>query len=87
MITFETPSGTEWRASSDPRNFIPNIFIQVTKENLNAKTKAMESYEFEKRLYPHPRSPQSLEIQAQRWGISVGFRFAEAFCLIRNLQN
>jgi LmbE family N-acetylglucosaminyl deacetylase len=87
IIAFETPSGTEWRASSDPRNFIPNIFIEVTKENLNAKTTAMESYEFEKRLYPHPRSPQSLEIQAQRWGVSVGFRFAEAFCLIRNLQN
>ena len=87
IITFETPSGTEWRASSDPRNFIPNIFIKVGEENLNAKITAMESYEFEKRLYPHPRSPQSLEIQAQRWGVSVGFRFAEAFVLIRSVQN
>jgi len=86
IITFETPSGTEWRASSDPRNFIPNIFIEVSEENLNAKITAMESYEFEKRVYPHPRSPQSLEIQAQRWGVSVGFRFVEAFCLIRSVQ-
>ena len=28
--------------------------------NLSAKIKAMESYEFEKRVYPHPRSPESL---------------------------
>ncbi len=65
IITFETPSGTEWRASSDPRHFIPNFFISVSEENVNAKIKGMESYEFEKRDYPHPRSPQALKIQAQ----------------------
>ena len=27
IITFETPSGTEWIASSDPRKFTPNLFI------------------------------------------------------------
>ncbi len=50
IITFETPSGTEWRANSDPRHFLPNLFIEVSLENLNAKIKAMESYEFEKGL-------------------------------------
>jgi LmbE family N-acetylglucosaminyl deacetylase len=29
IITFETPSGTEWRASSDPKHFIPNLFFSV----------------------------------------------------------
>jgi hypothetical protein len=43
----------------------------------------MESYEFEKRIYPHPRSPEALKIQAQRWGVAIGCDFAEAFCLIR----
>ena len=37
IITFETPSGTEWIASSDPRKFSPKIFIEVSEENLNAK--------------------------------------------------
>lgn len=86
IITFETPSGTEWRASSDPRHFIPNFFISVSEENLNAKIKGMESYEFEKRPYPHPRSPQALKIQAQRWGIAVGTEFAEAFEIIRMID-
>ena len=85
IITFETPSGTEWRASSDPRHFIPNLFIEVSEANLNAKIKGMESYEFEKRPFPHPRSPEALKIQAQRWGISIGCEYAEAFCVIRQI--
>ena len=85
IITFETPSGTEWRASSDPKHFIPNLFFQVGKENIAAKIKGMEAYEFEKRAYPHPRSPEALTIQAQRWGISIGVNYAEAFCIVRQI--
>lgn len=85
LITFETPSGTEWRASTDPKHFIPNIFIEVSEDNINAKIRAMECYEFEKRQYPHPRSPEALKIQAQRWGIATGKKFAEAFVLVRQI--
>lgn len=85
IIAFETPSGTEWRASTDPRHFIPNIFVSVSKDNLDAKIKGMENYEFEKREYPHPRSPKALIIQAQRWGVVVGCEYAEAFCLVRTI--
>lgn len=86
IITFETPSGTEWRASSDPRHFIPNLFFEISEENLKAKIKGMESYEFEKRAYPHPRSPEALKILAQRWGVVVGKPYAEAFMIIRNIN-
>ena len=85
IITFETPSGTEWIASSDPRKFIPNLFMEVSPENLKAKIKGMESYEFEKRLYPHPRSPEALNILAQYRGITVGKKHAEAFYIIRSI--
>lgn len=86
VITFETPSGTEWIASSDPRKFIPNLFITVNKENIQAKVKGMESYEFEKRKHPHPRSPEALEIRAAMWGLSVGSNFVEAFNIIRHVH-
>lgn len=86
IITFETMSGTEWRASSDPRHFIPNMFISISKENLEAKIKAMEAYEFEKRDYPHPRSPEALKIRAQMWGVNNGVSLAEAFCVIRSVN-
>lgn len=85
LITFETPSGTEWRASTDPRHFLPNVFIEVSAENMAAKTAAMECYEFEKRRYPHPRSPEALTIQAQRWGVAVGVSYAEAFTIVRKI--
>jgi LmbE family N-acetylglucosaminyl deacetylase len=86
IITFETFSGTEWRASSDPKHFIPNLFFEISDTDLNAKIKGMESYEYERREYPHPRSPEALKIVAQRWGIAVGKKYAEAFCLIRNIN-
>ena len=44
IISFETPSATEWMASTDPKKFIPNLFVSITKNNLNAKIKGMESY-------------------------------------------
>lgn len=43
--------------------------------------------EFEKREFPHPRAPEALEIQAKRWGVAVGCKYAEAFCIVRNINN
>lgn len=83
IITFETPSGTEWRASTDPRHFIPNLFIEVQEKNVDAKIEGMQCYLYEKRTFPHPRSPEALKIHAQRWGIVVGCEFAEAFSIVR----
>lgn len=86
IITFETPSGTEWRASTDPKNFIPNMFVSISEKNLQAKIKGMECYEFEKRAYPHPRSPESLKILAQYRGVTVGKQYVESFCIVRNIN-
>lgn len=87
IISFETPSGTEWIAPTDSsRHFIPNMFVEVSEEGVQAKIEGMESYEFEKRVYPHPRSPEAIEIQAQRWGIVVGKKYAEAFSVVRSVN-
>ena len=86
LITFETPSGTEWRASSDPRHFIPNMFVSISEENLKAKINGMECYKYEKRTYPHPRSPEALRILAQQRGVIIGKEFAEAFMIIRTIE-
>lgn len=84
IITFETPSGTEWQASSDPRRFVPNLFIEVAEEDVAAKIKGMESYEFEKRVWPHPRSYKALKLISEKWGMMNGRSYAEAFQLIRS---
>jgi LmbE family N-acetylglucosaminyl deacetylase len=86
VITFETMSGTEWRASSDPKHFIPNLIVEINESALNAKIKAMECYEFERRVFPHPRSPEALKIRAQMWGVANGISLGEAFQVIRTIE-
>jgi len=83
IVCFETPSCTEWRSSADPKHFTPNMFVELSQGNLQAKLKSMEAYKYEKRNYPHPRSAEALTILAQRWGIVIGRKYAEAFMLIR----
>lgn len=86
IITFETPSGTEWRASTDPRHFIPNLYVEVSEEDIDAKINGMEKYRFEKRDYPHPRSPEALKVHARNVGVTVGCYYAEPFCIVRSIQ-
>ena len=81
VISFETPSSTEWYF---PQKFSPNIFVDISKE-LKFKLKAMQCYKNELMEFPHPRSIEALEIIAKRWGTVCGFNAAEAFCLVRSL--
>ncbi|MCS7077533.1 MAG: PIG-L family deacetylase [Bacteroidia bacterium] len=85
ILTFETPSSTEWQAFNYPNPFLPNFFISFDEKSLEAKINAMMCYEYERREYPHPRSAEALKILAQRWGVVVGKPFAEAFMLVRNI--
>ena len=85
IVAFETPSSTEWQAANYPNPFLPNLFFELEQANVDAKIKGMESYEFERRAYPHPRSPEALRIQAQRWGVATGRMLAEAAMLIRHI--
>lgn len=84
IITFETPSATEWNFNSE-KQFKPNFWIEISEENLKAKQNAMDCYEFETREYPHPRSNKALKVLAQKRGLDVGYNMAEAFCLIRSI--
>ena len=86
ILCFETMSGTEWRASSDPRHFIPNMYISFKEKHLQKKIQAMESYKYESRQFPHPRSPEAIKNRAKMWGIAVGKEFAEPFTLIRHCE-
>lgn len=86
IITFETPSSTEWQAFNFPNPFLPNLFIEISQENMEAKIRGMECYEYESRKFPHPRSSEALDILAKRWGIVVGKPMAEAFMLIRSIS-
>lgn len=82
IITFETPSATEWNFKSG-NNFAPNFWIEINETHLKAKQDAMDCYSFETRPYPHPRSNKAMKVLAEKRGMDIGFKMAEAFCLIR----
>ena len=86
IVTFPTASGTEWRASTDPRHFIPNLYIGVSETDIEIKIKAMECYVYEKRAFPHPRSPEALRIFAAHAGMTVGLPYAECFAIVRSVN-
>ncbi len=83
VVSFEVPSSTEWNF---PQQFSPNIFVDISKE-LPSKLKAMAVYSKEIRKFPHPRSKEALESVAKRWGTVSNFNAAEAFMLVRQLEN
>ena len=86
IITFETPSATEWQASTNPRPFVPNMYVEVNEDNVEAKLSAMKQYEFEIRDFPHPRSVEALRIKMKAGGIEAGCNYAEAFHIVRLIK-
>lgn len=86
ILTFETPSASEWQATCDPRHFMPNLYMEVSEADLKAKCDAMAAYEFESRSFPHPRSTEALEALARFRGYTVGKHWAEAFQIVRMIE-
>lgn len=84
IYTFETLSSTEWNFNNRKAAFLPNVFNNI-EDYMEQKIKAMQCYHSELCSFPHPRSLKGIEIAAQRWGMTVGMKQAEAFELIRKI--
>jgi N-acetylglucosamine malate deacetylase 1 len=85
LYAFETPSSSEWTASSRNRPFIPNAFSDISAE-LDRKLDAMRCYRSELRPYPHPRSLRSLREHAGYWGSVANMSAAEPLMLLRERE-
>ena len=85
VYSYHVASSTEWNQINKEDLFIPNIFIDIS-DSISDKIDAMKCYNSECRPFPHPRSPEALEVYSQYWGISVGMRNVEVFKLIRDLR-
>lgn len=78
IISGEVPSSTGYLK---PVQFEPNLYIEVSQDNINKKIQAMETYIGEARSDPHPRSREVLQALAKVRGSESGFYFAEAFII------
>ena len=84
IYSYEVPSSTDWSFGENWQCFRPNVFIELN-EFLEIKIDALRIYDSEIRKFPHPRSPETLNAIAKKWGSMVGIGTAEAFSLIRTV--
>ena len=82
-LLYETPSSTEQSPPIYKNIFLPNYYVDVS-EYIDFKIEAFLCYETEKRIYPHPRSEEALKVLAQKRGVEIGFKYAEAFMIMRD---
>lgn len=75
----EVQSATDWSVNTAMNRFVPNCFIEVGKEGMEAKIKALSMYRGVMRPFPHPRSREAIEGLAAYRGSQSGCYYAEAF--------
>ena len=75
----EVPSCTEWALNTAMNRFQPNTWVEIGKDGMNAKVKALSMYRGVMRPYPHPRSAEAIEGFAAYRGCQTGCIDAEAF--------
>lgn len=75
----EVLSSTEWSLNSADNRFTPNYFVEVGKEGVDTKIKALSAYSGVMRAFPHPRSNEAIEGLAAYRGGQSGLVYAEAF--------
>lgn len=75
----EVPSCSEWAINNAFNLFRPNCYVEVGKEGVDAKIKALSMYRGVMRPYPHPRSAEYITGLAAMRGGQWGQNFSEAF--------
>lgn len=75
----EVPSCTEWAINNAFNPFRPNCYVEVGKEGVDAKIKALSMYRGVMRPYPHPRSAEYITGLAAMRGGQWGQNYSEAF--------
>lgn len=79
LLFMEVPSATEWALNVGMNAFRPDTFVEVGKEGIEKKIKALSQYRNVMRQFPHPRSEEGLMGLAAFRGGQSGCRYAEAF--------
>ena len=79
LLYMEVPSSTEWSFDTSANRFMPNYFVEIGKEGVEIKIKALSAYKGVMRPYPHPRSAEAIEGLAAYRGAQAGCDYAEVF--------
>lgn len=86
FVYMEVPSSTEWSLDSSANRFTPNLFVEIGRDGVDVKIKALSAYKGVMRPFPHPRSEEALRGLAAYRGAQAGCDYAEAFeCVFRSV--
>lgn len=86
LLSFETLSSTEAALPRAGTAFIPNVYVDITP-HLDRKLEIMAMFASEIQPYPQPRAAESIRALARYRGATIGREYAEAFMLIREIQD
>jgi len=84
IMMCETISETEFAPALPEQFFIPNVFVDI-EDQFQKKLDIFKVYASEIMPDPLPRSLSSVEALARVRGSVIGKRFAEAFCLLKEI--
>jgi LmbE family N-acetylglucosaminyl deacetylase len=84
LLSFETPSSTEWSPPGTLPSFQPSVFVDISRY-WPKKLAALQSYRQEMRPWPHARSVAAVEHLGRWRGASAGVEMAEAFMSLREI--
>lgn len=85
ILAYETLSETDWNIPSVTNAFIPNVFVNI-EDTLEIKKKALTFYSLQISKFPDSRSIEAIESLAHYRGALMHWKAAEAFMLIRSLE-
>jgi LmbE family N-acetylglucosaminyl deacetylase len=85
IYAMEVPSSTEWSSPIPANAFIPTRFVDISSTR-EAKRHALDAYAEEMRAFPHPRSFEAVDALAAWRGASAGLHIAEAFMVVREIE-
>lgn len=78
VLCGEVPSSTGYLK---PTSWEPNLFVEVTPEDIEAKKASLSSFKTEVQDFPHPRSLEVIDALAKIRGSESGAMNAEAFMI------
>ena len=85
VLTYETPSETDFTLNPCALPFQPTVLIDIS-EQLERKLSLLQVYASELGAFPFPRSDTAVRALAQLRGAQAGSKAAEGFVLLRERQ-
>lgn len=86
ILAYETLSETDWNLPNVTNAFIPNVFINI-EDTLEIKKEALSFFSQQVSDFPDTRSIEAVVALARHRGALMHWCAAEAFMLIRELEN